>query len=317
MIPLIDARYGPMAHDQRRQYRTHAFHSEARDGQALPDINGILRRVAWKRYRSIIDGQDAYEQIRIIPEHMERSAVTTPGINEPLEEHVRHVKTVLGILEREKLYLSEGKLQFLCHKLKVLGRVVDDEGIRMDPDKVDRILHWMTPVNRDTLQSFLGAVGFLADDIHNVQVPMGILSEITGDTVPFHWEFTHQRTFDEVKHYIEHIWLMMGASAKGVSAVVAQGEDWRSSKVAALYSAKLSAAQQNYEGATFVWLTDHKGLVHLLNQREVSGHQAWWFEKLMPCRVCIATTNRARFKQTASLSPMTTRRRCGPQQCVR
>lgn len=188
----------------------------------------------------------------------------------------------------------------------------------MDPDKVDRILNWKTPVNRDALRSFLGAVGFLADDIHNVRVPMGILSEITGDTVPFRWEYTHQRAFDDVKRYIEHykdhhrvpleygkdaptIWLMMDASAKGISAVVAQGEDWRASKVAGLYSAKLSSAQQNYavheqemlasvegmlrhrdilQGVRFVWLTDHKGLVHLLHQKEVSGQQARWFEKL-------------------------------------
>src|SRR6267154_1124926 len=124
--------------------------------------------------------------------------------SDSLEEHVQHIKTVLGILEREKLYLSEGKLQFLCKKLKVLGRVMDDDGIRMDPDKVDRILNWKPPVNRDALHSFLGAVGFLADDIHNVWVPMGILSEIMGDTVPFHWEFTHQHTFDDVKHYVDH-----------------------------------------------------------------------------------------------------------------
>jgi hypothetical protein len=47
----------------------------------LPDIDGILRRVSKGRYRSIIDGQDAYEQIRIVPEHIERSAVTTPDGN--------------------------------------------------------------------------------------------------------------------------------------------------------------------------------------------------------------------------------------------
>lgn len=37
----------------------------------MPDMDGILRRVAKKRYRSIIDGADAYEQIRVVPEHVE------------------------------------------------------------------------------------------------------------------------------------------------------------------------------------------------------------------------------------------------------
>lgn len=47
----------------------------------LPDIDGILRRVSKGCYRSVIDGQDAYEQIRTIPEHVERSTVTTPDGN--------------------------------------------------------------------------------------------------------------------------------------------------------------------------------------------------------------------------------------------
>ena len=33
------------------------------------------------KYRSIINGQDAYEQICIIPEHVDRSVVTTPDRN--------------------------------------------------------------------------------------------------------------------------------------------------------------------------------------------------------------------------------------------
>ena len=129
----------------------------------MPDMDGILRRVAGKKYRSIIDGQDAYEQIRIIPEHVPRTAVTTPDGNmvslvvqqgdcnapathqvlmnylfseyigvfmdvylgdiiiysDTLEEHVEHVKKILAsILKREKLYLSEKKLKFLCNEGK-------------------------------------------------------------------------------------------------------------------------------------------------------------------------------------------------------
>lgn len=64
-----------------------------------------------------------------------------------LEDHIRHVKTVLEILTREKLYLSEKKLQFLCKEVKILGRIVTDDGIKMDPEKVDRILNWKPPTN--------------------------------------------------------------------------------------------------------------------------------------------------------------------------
>lgn len=42
----------------------------------LPDMEGILRRVSRKKYRTIIDGKDAYEHIRVVPEHVERTAMT-------------------------------------------------------------------------------------------------------------------------------------------------------------------------------------------------------------------------------------------------
>ncbi|KAJ7938549.1 hypothetical protein B0H13DRAFT_2301578 [Mycena leptocephala] len=44
-------------------------------------MEGILRRVSRCKYRSLIDGQDAYEQIRIVPEHVHRTAVSTPDGN--------------------------------------------------------------------------------------------------------------------------------------------------------------------------------------------------------------------------------------------
>jgi len=202
----------------------------------MPDMEGILRRVARKPYRSTIDGQDAYEQIRVIPEHVSRTAVTTPDRNmvslvvqqgdcnapatyqalmnhtfgeyigifmdvylddiiiysDTLEEHVKHVKIILEILTREKLYLSEKKLRFLCTEVKILGRIVADDGIRMDPEKVDSILKWKVPTNRTLCRGFIGSVGYLADDIYKVRVPLGVLSEASSETRPFRWSYTEQ-----------------------------------------------------------------------------------------------------------------------------
>ena len=200
----------------------------------LPDIDGILCHVAKGCYRSIIDGQDAYEQIRIVLEHVERLVVTTPDGNmistmihigdcnapttyqvlmnhlfcnyigrwmdvylddivvysDTLEEHIEHVRMVLNILKREQLYLSESKVRFLCKELKILGRIIDDKGIQMDPAKVDQVVKWKVPTNRDLPCGFIGSVGYLADDIYCVWIPLGVLSAVMGDTVPFRWTET-------------------------------------------------------------------------------------------------------------------------------
>ena len=44
----------------------------------LPDMDGILRRVTRAKYRSVIDLQNAFEQIRIDPRDVENSAMATP-----------------------------------------------------------------------------------------------------------------------------------------------------------------------------------------------------------------------------------------------
>ena len=44
-------------------------------------MEGMLRRTASKPFRTALDLKNTYEQIRIIPEHVERSAVTTPDGN--------------------------------------------------------------------------------------------------------------------------------------------------------------------------------------------------------------------------------------------
>ena len=38
--------------------------------------------------------------------------------------------------------------------------------------------------------------------------------------------------------------------------------------------------QDILQGVQFKWLTDHKGLTYLLNQKNISGHQARWLEKI-------------------------------------
>jgi reverse transcriptase-like protein/aspartyl protease/zinc knuckle protein len=187
----------------------------------LPDIDGVLRRVAAKPFRSVLDLTLAFEQIRIVPEHVERTAVTTPDGNmvsnvlqmgdcngpathqslmnyifspylgrfldvylddvivysDTLAEHIKHCKIAMNILRWEKLYLSKKKLNFLAESLKLLGRIIDSGGIRMDPEKVDSVLAWKTPTNRDLLRGFIGSVGYLADDIPNVRIPLGSLAQ--------------------------------------------------------------------------------------------------------------------------------------------
>ena len=194
-------------------------------------MEGILRRISRRPYRSLIDGKDAYEQIRIEPEHVERTAMTTPDGNmvslvlqqgdcngpatyqalmnhifapmigdclsvyldditvgsDTVQEHIRDIRRVFGILRREELYISIDKMHLFAPRLDLLGNVVSDKEIQLDPHKVDCIENWKTPTNKDLVASFLGAVGYLAPDCAGIRIPMGILAPLTGSKKPWTW----------------------------------------------------------------------------------------------------------------------------------
>jgi hypothetical protein len=139
---------------------------------------------------------------------------------------------------------------------------------------------------------------YLGGDVPDVHQPMGILHQLTSDSVPYRWGYMRQQAFEDVKRLVSQnrdhhqvpldyqpeapqIWLVTDRCSAGISGVVCQGEDWKSAKVVASFSAKLNLAQQNYpvheieamlrhqdilQGCKFVWGTDHKGLIHLMNQ---------------------------------------------------
>ena len=52
------------------------------------------------------------------------------------EEHDRHLKAVLQRLERAGATLNRDKCEFSKDSIKFLGHVIDQEGIRADPDKL-------------------------------------------------------------------------------------------------------------------------------------------------------------------------------------
>ena len=123
--------------------------------------------------------------------------------SETFVDYIKHVKLVIDILWHEKLYLSLKRLHFLADELCLLGQIVDCDGIQMDLSKVDSVVMWKMPTNQD-LHGFLGAVGYLVDDLAAVQIPMAVLQGLTGDTILYWWDHTHQHAFEDVKHIVEN-----------------------------------------------------------------------------------------------------------------
>lgn len=141
-------------------------------------------------------------------------------------------------------------------ELKILGHIIDERGIRMDPHKVDKITNWKTPTNKDLLRSFIGAVGFLAPDCKGIRIPMGHLSSLTAELRSWRWDATAQHLFDDVKQIVtthrdgcqkaldyskeaEPIFVTTDSCLTGGGGFVSQGKDPNMANVISFWSGEL------------------------------------------------------------------------------
>ena len=77
-----------------------------------------------------------------------------------LDQHVAHLKSVLDVLRKEKLYANLKKCTFCTDKLVFLSFVVSAEGIQVDEEKVRAIREWPSPTSVGNVCSFHGLAIF-------------------------------------------------------------------------------------------------------------------------------------------------------------
>nr|GFA95965.1 retrotransposon protein, putative, Ty3-gypsy subclass [Tanacetum cinerariifolium] len=61
------------------------------------------------------------------------------------EEHEAHLKLILDLLEKEKLFGKFSKCEFWLQEVRFLRHVVNNEGIHVDPIKIEALKNWRPP----------------------------------------------------------------------------------------------------------------------------------------------------------------------------
>ncbi|GKE57137.1 putative reverse transcriptase domain-containing protein, partial [Tanacetum coccineum] len=61
------------------------------------------------------------------------------------EEHVEHLRLVLGLLKKEKLYAKFSKCEFWLREVQFRGHVINGNGIHVDLSKIEAIKNWKAP----------------------------------------------------------------------------------------------------------------------------------------------------------------------------
>lgn len=72
------------------------------------------------------------------------------------ETYLIHLQEVFSILRQQQLYLKASKYTFGATKIEYLRHFIEEEGVSIDPAKVDSIKCWPTPTSTKQLRNFLG-----------------------------------------------------------------------------------------------------------------------------------------------------------------
>ncbi|GJX24903.1 putative reverse transcriptase domain-containing protein [Tanacetum coccineum] len=92
------------------------------------------------------------------------------------EEHGKHLKTILELLKKERLYAKFSKCDFWLDSVQFLGHVIDHSGVHVDPAKIEAIKSWAAPMTPTEVRQFLGLVGYYQRsmrELHNHDLELG------------------------------------------------------------------------------------------------------------------------------------------------
>ena len=63
-------------------------------------------------------------------------------------------------LKENQLYAKFNKCEFYKDKIQYLGRIISEQGLAVDPEKIKAIKEWPVPTDVSAVRSFMGIAGY-------------------------------------------------------------------------------------------------------------------------------------------------------------
>ncbi|GKC06851.1 putative reverse transcriptase domain-containing protein, partial [Tanacetum coccineum] len=224
------------------------------------------------------------------------------------EEHVDHLRIILELLKKKKLYAKFSKCDFWISIVQFLGHVIDSQGIHVDPAKIEAVKNWASPTTPTKVRQFLGLAGYYQRFIKGFSKIAKSLTELNQKNKKYIWGENQESAFQLLKQKLckapilalpegnDDFIVYCDASHQGLGAVLMQRE-----KVIAYASRQLKPHEENYTthdlklgavvfalkiwrhylyGTKYFVFTDHKSLQHILHQKELNMRQRHWLKLL-------------------------------------
>jgi hypothetical protein len=76
------------------------------------------------------------------------------------KEHEHHLRLVLQVMREHQLYDKLSKFSFYQRQIHYLGQIISEQGIAVDPKKIEAIRGWPTPRNMSNIRYFMGLASY-------------------------------------------------------------------------------------------------------------------------------------------------------------
>ena len=115
------------------------------------------------------------------------------------DEHLCHIREVLGGLRDAGLRLKPKKCLFLRDEVPYLGHVISTEGIRPDPSKTDKVKSFPVPHDVTTLRQFIGLASYYRKFVPGFAK---IAAPLLKKDAPFNWTPACDEAFCKLKGFL-------------------------------------------------------------------------------------------------------------------
>ncbi|PIO60823.1 integrase core domain protein [Teladorsagia circumcincta] len=216
-------------------------------------------------------------------------------------EHRHNLEALLRRIEQYGFRVREEKCHFMMPEIRYLGNIIDANGRRPDPDKIQAITKMPRSNDIAQLRSFLGMLNYYGTFIAEMRQLRASLDALLKKNAPFKWSQECQNAFERAKdiltspllltHYDPKLDLIVAADASdyGIGAVILHRFADGSEKAISHASRSLTETEKKYGqiekeglalvyavrkfhryllGRKFTLLTDHKPLVSIFGSKK-------------------------------------------------
>jgi hypothetical protein len=224
------------------------------------------------------------------------------------EEHEQHLRMVLQVLREHQLYAKLSKCSFYQKQIHYLGHIISEEGIDVDPEKVQAIQEWPTPRNVTEVRSFMCLESYYRRFIAEFSRIAHAITSLQKKEKKFQWTEQCENNFQQLNQLLTSAPILnivdlskdyvvcTDACKEGLGGVLSQ-----EGFVVCYESRKLKEHEKNYSthdlelavvvhalrkwrhylmGKKFELRTDHNSLKYLFDQPTLNARQIRWLEFL-------------------------------------